>query len=289
MSWDNLNPSVFGASSPSEYRVICTGPKSDTGPIWQTSQTISVGQNIHTLLKDLLDAADSLQLNSPFWKDSVIPYFIRGALTNMISWLVPEYELYVCKEMRDRIIDWLESRSIYKKGDDPKKIQSMLKMNGIEYEMYQIYGWHVWAGIFLSGSEEKYAKALDPWWEQRWDDPSLKDHKNLITVYTEYTNLKLSERGLSVQAISTIIAGVLPFAYLLAPILAKYGIIKTIPATVTFINLWLFGSGGAATAVNTLEGVDETSAIYNQQDGRKNRYDRSWFIKFIQGISNTND
>ncbi|MBE0698690.1 MAG: hypothetical protein IH586_17365, partial [Anaerolineaceae bacterium] len=165
MSWDNLNPSVFGASSPSEYRVICTGPKSDTGPIWQTSLTINVGQNINTLLSDLLGAADNLQLNNPYWKDSVIPYFIRGALTNIISWFVPEYQLYVCKEMRERIIDWLVSRSNYLKGDDPKKVQSMIKMNGIEYELYQIYAWHVWAGIFLSGSEDKHAKALDPWWE----------------------------------------------------------------------------------------------------------------------------
>ena len=288
MRWDNFTPSVFGASSPSEYRVICTGPESDTGAIWQTSQTINLGQNINTLLSDLLCSADSLQLNSPYWKESVVPYFIRGPLTNIISWFVPEYELYVCKEMRERIIEWLVSRSIYKKGDDPKKIQSMFKMNGIEYELYQIYAWHVWAGIFLSGSDDKHAKALDPWWEQRWDDPSLKNHENLITVYSEL-NLKLSERGLSVRAISTIIAGVLPFAYLLAPILAKFGIIKSIPAIVQFINIWLFGSGGAATAVNALEGVDETSAIYNQQDRRKNRYDRSWFTNFIQSLSNTDD
>lgn len=296
MRWDNLTPSVFGASSPSEYRVICTGPESDTGPIWQASQTINVGQNINTLLSDLLSSADSpdLKLNNPYWKgwkDSAIPYFIRGPITNFFSWTVPEYKLYVCKEMRDRIIDWLQKRSLYIKGDDPKKIESMFKMNGIDYEIYEILYWHTWAGIFLSGSDAKKAKALDPWWEQRWDDPSLKDHENLITVYTEYTNLKLSERGLSLRAFATITAGLIPLAALFVGIFAQFGVTLAIPAIITSMNTWLFGAGGVVTAVNALEtvGGDETSAIYNQHDRRKKKYDVSWFVYFIQSLSNTND
>jgi hypothetical protein len=292
--WDNLNSSTFGGSSPSEFRVICNGPLSDTGtPIWQTSQTINVERNISTLLSELLIDADSLKLNNPYWKGLIgtFPYTIRGAITNIFSNIYSELEPYVCKQMSLRIINWLLNRSLYHKGDDPKKIQSMVKMNGIEYEQYEIPWWHVWAGIFPSGLTIKNAKALDPWWEQRWDYDSLRNHENLITVYTEL-NTKLSERGLSVATISTIAAGVLAIAYFIAPFLAAVagalGTKLAIPVIVRYIQAWFAASGGFQWYSNLMEGVDKTSAI-NNEDGTKKNYQTNWFMSFIESLRNSNN
>jgi len=288
--WDNLNSSSFGGSSPSEFRVICNGPLSDTGsPIWQTSQTINVERNISTLLSDLLIDADSLKLNNPYWKGlyDACPYTMRGAITNIASNLVTGLEPYVCKQMSQRIISWLLNRSLYQKGDDPKKIQSIIKMNGIEYEQYEIPHWHVWAGIFPSGLKKENGKALDPWWEQRWDNDSLRNHENLITVYTEL-NMKLSERGLSVATISAIIAGVLAVAYVATALAAAVGLKVAVAAVVKYITVWLYGSGGVAVYVNAGEGVDKTSAI-NNEDGTKKNYQPSWFMSFIESLRNSNN
>lgn len=286
--WDNLNSSTFGGSSPSEFRVICNGPLSDTGsPIWQTSQTINVERNISTLLSDLLIDADSLKLNNPYWKGlyDACPYTMRGAITNIASNLVTGLEPYVCKQMSQRIISWLLNRSLYQKGDDPKKIQSIIKMNGIEYEQYEIPHWHVWAGIFPSGLKKENGKALDPWWEQRWDNDSLRNHENLITVYTEL-NMKLSERGLSVTTISAIIAGVLAVAYVATALAAAVGLKVAVAAVVKYITVWLYGSGGVAVYINAGEGVDKTSAI-NNEDGTKKNYQPSWFMNFIESLRNS--
>ncbi len=288
--WENLNSSTFGASSPSEFRVTCIGPLSDSGsPIWQASQTINVERNISTLLSDLLRDADSLNLNNPFWKGlmDACPYTMRGAITNFSSIFVTALEPYVCKQLRARIINWLLSRSLYLKGDDPTKIQSMIKMNGIEYEQYEIAGWHVWAGIFPSGLTIKDAKALDPWWEQRWNDDSLRNHENLITVYTEL-NTKLSERGLSVATISAIIAGVLAVAYVVVALAAALGVKVAVVAVVNYITKWLAGTGGGAAYINMKEGVDKTSAI-NNEDGTKKNYQINWFMNFIQSLRNSDN
>ena len=288
--WDNLKTSTFGTSSPSEFRVICNGPLSDTGsPIWQTSQTINVEMNISTLLSDLLRDADSLKLNNPYWKGLIdtCPYTLRGAITNIFSNLATVLKPYVCKQMSERIIAWLLNRSIYSKGDDLKKIQSMVQMNGIEYEQYEIPYWHVWAGIFPSGLTVKNAKALDPWWEQRWDNDSLRDHENLITVYSEL-NMKLSERGLSVTTISTIAAGCVAIAYFSLPVLAACGINLGVPVLLKVITTWLYGTSGVAVAVNAAEGVDKTAAI-NNEDGTKKNYEPNWFINFIESLRNSDD
>jgi hypothetical protein len=210
---------------------------------------------------------------------------MRGAITNIASNLVTGLEPYVCKQMSQRIISWLLNRSLYQKGDDPKKIQSIIKMNGIEYEQYEIPHWHVWAGIFPSGLKKENGKALDPWWEQRWDNDSLRNHENLITVYTEL-NMKLSERGLSVTTISAIIAGVLAVAYVATALAAAVGLKVAVAAVVKYITVWLYGSGGVAVYINAGEGVDKTSAI-NNEDGTKKNYQPSWFMNFIESFRNS--
>lgn len=278
LNWDQL------ASVESEYKITCSGPDSDTGPIWQETITINVRENIDNLLGRFFDAADGLKLNNPHWQGRGLgrfPYFIRGALNNILSVLVTDLVPYRCLNIRDRIIAWLIGQSYYRKDDATGQIETMARMNGIEFEQYEITGWHVWAGIFLSGTEPGRAKALDPWWEQRWNDPSLKDHQNLITVYSEL-NWKLSERGLSVRAISAITAGVLALAVLLAPLLAGFGVI--LPAA-GLAKLLIAGIGGAAVAVNAAEGVDPNAAINNPQDGRKKHYEPNWFKNFITSLS----
>jgi hypothetical protein len=76
--------------------------------------------------------------------------------------------------MRSDIIDYLQKRRHYRSEDDLNaRLASMRGMNGIEYEKYYVYGFHVWAGFFLSGASSSDFKALDPWWEQRWVDPSF--------------------------------------------------------------------------------------------------------------------
>jgi hypothetical protein len=288
--WDNLQSSSFGASSPSVFRVTCIGPLSDTGsPIWQASQTINVENNISTLLSDLLRDADSLDLNNPYWTGlyDICPYTMRGAATNFTSNFFSPLKPYTCQNMRDRILEWLKNRCLYLKGDDPKKIQSMVNMNGIEYEHLEIPWWHYWANIFPSGLTIKDAKALDPWWEQCWDNDSLRDHENLITVYTEM-NMKLSERGLSVVTISKIVYALVAFGYVCTVFLAALGVKVAVLAIVRFIQAWFIGAGGFERYSYITIGVDKTSAI-NSEDGTKKNYENNWFMDFIESLRNSDN
>jgi hypothetical protein len=181
---------------------------------------------------------------------------------------------------------WLTARSFY--GDDPKQIETMMSMNGIEYQYCCFTQLHAWANLFLSGTHHiKAAKALDPWWEQRWTDPSLKDHKNLTTVYSEL-NWKLSQRGLGHRAIAEIQAGVLFFAGIVSVIsmVVPFLVPITIPSAVSLIMATYFGGMPAHAIVAAGATVDHDNY---HPDGRKLLFQPNWFVKFIQALSKSDD
>ena len=279
MNWDNLSSCIF--------KITCTGPESDTGPIWQTSRTINVGQNIHTLLSDFLDSADSLKLNNPYWKDSLCPYHLRGPVWNLIC-RADSSKPYVCHWLRERIMGWLTDRSLYGEGGGVEKIESMMDMNGIEYQYCSFTPFHVWANLFLSGTDQiKAAKALDPWWEQRWVDPSLKNHENLRTVYSELS-WKLSQRGLGLRAVAEIAAGVLFFAGIVSTIsmIAPFLVPLTVPSAVAVITT-TYIVAAPANAIILYGGTVDYDNYH--VDGRKRLFQPAWFMNFIENLSNSSD
>jgi len=279
MSWDNLPSCIF--------RVTCYGPDSDTGPIWQASRTINVGQNINTLLSDLYGAADQLGLNNPYWKDSLCPYHLRGPIWNILC-KFDASKPHVCGWLRNKIREWLDERWFYGEKGDPRQIETLAKMNGIEYQNCAFSPAHVWTNLFLSGTHHiEAAKALDPWWEQRWDDPSLKDHANLITVYSELS-WRLAERGLGLRAIAELTAGVLFFAGILVAISMIVPFVSplTVPSAVAVIKTAL-----KITLVPSLIALYGGTVDYDNYlpDGRKRLYLPEWFMDFIQDVSNSSD
>ena len=279
MSWDNLSSCIF--------KVTCYGPESDTGPIWQTSRTIDVGHNISSLLNDLVDQSGKLDLNNPYWDDSLCPVHLRGPIWNFVC-KGDDFKPYVCKWLREKIMGWLTARSFYGDGDDPKQVETMMSMNGIEYQYCSFTPLHVWANLFLSGTHPiNAAKALDPWWEQRWTDPSLKDHKNLTTVYSEL-NWKLSQRGLAHRAIAEIQAGVLFFAGIVSVIsmIVPFLVPITIPSAVSLIMATYFGGMPAHAIVAAGATIDYDNY---HPDGRKLLFQPNWFVKFIQALSKSDD
>lgn len=279
MSWDNLSSCIF--------KITCYGPESDTGPIWQMTKTIDVGQNINNLLSDLVNESGRLDLNNPYWKDSICPYHMRGVIWNLVCKGDPK-QPYVCHWLREKIMGWLTDRSLYNEHSDPKKIESMMRMNGIEFQYCSFTPLHVWANLFLSGSHQiNDAKALDPWWEQRWTDSSLKDHKNLITVYSEL-NWKLSERGLGLRAIAEVQAGVLFFAGIvsLISILVPFLIPITIPSAVNLIMTTYIGGVPFHAIVLYGGTVDYDNYL---PDGKKRLFYPNWFANFIKDLSKSND
>jgi hypothetical protein len=282
MNWKNLSSCVF--------KVTCYGPKTDTGAI-QASQIINVGDNISNLLSDLVDQSGKLELNNPYWKDSIIPVHMRGPIWN-VACKLSTTEPYVCKVSRNKIMNWLTERSLYnaKDGvkDDPRHIESMMNMNGIEFQFCSFTPFHVWANLFLSGTHEiNDAKALDPWWEQHWTDPALKNHENLITVYSELS-WKLSERGLGLRAVAEIDAGVLFFAGIVAAIsiVAPFLVPVTIPSAVAVITTTYIVSSPVTQIALNGGTVDEDN--YGT-DGTKKRYVPNWFMEFIEKLKNSSD
>jgi hypothetical protein len=279
MSWDNLSSCIF--------KVTCYGPESDTGPIWQASRTIDVGQNISNLLNDLVDQSGQLDLNNPYWIDSLCPVHMRGVIWNIVC-KADSSKPYVCKWLREKIMGWLTARSFYGDGDDPKQVEAMMNMNGIEYQYCSFTPFHAWANLFLSGTHHvNDAKALDPWWEQRWTNPSLKDHKNLITVYSEL-NWKISQRGLGLRAIAEIQTGVLFFAGIVSVIsmIVPFLVPITIPSAVSLIMTTYLAGVPAHVIVSYGGTVDYDNYL---PDGRKRLFQPNWFTKFIQHLSKSND
>ena len=91
---------------------------------------------------------------------------------------------YVCHELRDRIAEWLITRRHYRRGS-LHSMDTVKRMNGIEFDHFTI-GWpHKYEALFLSGMDpEADPHGLDPWWKQNWNDTRLPgagrlDHQQL--------------------------------------------------------------------------------------------------------------
>ena len=279
MSWKNLSACVF--------KVNCYGPESDTGPIWQASQVINVGDNISKLLNDLVDQSSQLDLINPYWKDSIVPYHLRGPIWNALM-LCDSSQPYVCHWLRHKIMEWLIARSLYGESKNPKQIESMMNMNGIEFQYCCFALYHYWANLFLAGTHQiNDAKALDPWWEQRWTDPALKNHENLVTVYSEL-NWKLGERGLALRAIAEVSASVLAIAGIIVAlsIVVPFVAPMTIPSATAAI-VKAFITSGPFDAIALYGGIVDQD--YYVTKGKKQRFLPNWFLEFIQNLSDSSD
>jgi hypothetical protein len=182
LTWSNL--------SGAQFQVTCNGPRDKVGNFVTASDSFDVNTNVLNMLSDLLSDSDiQAKMNNPYFKDSYLPYCLRGPVWNIYQKLDTNRP-YVCHQMRSDIIDYLQKRRNYRsEGDLAERLASMRGMNGIEYEKYYVWSVHVWAGFFLSGSSSGDYKALDPWWDQRWDDPSFNKPENLMTTYGEAWNL----------------------------------------------------------------------------------------------------
>jgi hypothetical protein len=185
LTWENL--------SRAQFQVTCEGPQGKVGPIVYASETVDVNKNVRDMLKALFeDKVLQDGLNNPYWKDSSLPLFCRGLTWNIFQWFDTERP-YVCHNMRGKILDWLKERRSFHHDeiwtDVELEIRRTSCMNGIEYESYELLLVHVYAGFFLSGNSQTDFKALDPWWEQRWDDPALKSPENLMTMKGEVWNI----------------------------------------------------------------------------------------------------
>ena len=197
LTWSNL--------SGAQFQVICKGPGDKFGNCVTASDSFDVNANVTNMLSDLLSESDiQTKMNNPynFKENDAIPEFLNGPIWNCFNWF-DDKKPYVCGWMQLEIISYLRKRRHYNsEGDLAARLASMRGMNGIEYENYNILAVHAWAGFFLSGNSSKDFKALDPWWEQRWVDPSFNKPENLMTLDDEALNL--TKMAASVGFIATI-------------------------------------------------------------------------------------
>ncbi len=242
------------------------------------SDSFDVNANVLNMLSDLLSDSDiQAKLNNPYFKDSSLPYCLRGPMWNIYQKLNTNRP-YVCHQMRSDIIDYLQKRRNYRSGGSlDERIASMRGMNGIEYEKYYVWSVHVWAGFFLSGSSSGDYKALDPWWEQRWDDPSFKKPENLMTTYREAWNLSKMTAAVGVIVTAAVTA------------LAAVGVAVSAVAMATLIKGLLFGlKVTVALQAAGLTNIGFSSYFdYDplaDEDGSLPLFPKSWLIEFIQRL-----
>ena len=279
LSWKDLPGAAF--------RVTCEAPNGAVGPLWTSSVAIDVNRNISGLLSDLFDASERLQLTNPYFDGSSLPYHWRGALWNIAN-KFDSSKPYVCHWLRTHIMTWIASRRFYK-GGGLAQIELMQRMNGIESEYCAVpfisnstgLFFHVWANLFLAGTDHVGdGKALDPWWEQRWTDPALKNHEALITSYMEL-NTRLSERGLLAITITELTAGVVAAAVALVAISIAVGFPLAIPAATSLLITLLATTGPLYGSI--LWGPRCDVENY-KADGEPAEYEPMWFVKFMEGV-----
>jgi len=177
---------------------------------------------------------------------------------------------------------------LYGESKNPKQIESMMNMNGIEFQYCCFALYHYWANLFLAGTHQiNDAKALDPWWEQRWTDSALKNHENLVTVYSEL-NWKLGERGLALRAIAEVSASVLAIAGIIVAlsIVVPFVAPMTIPSATAAI-VKAFITSGPFDAIALYGGIVDQD--YYVTKGKKQRFLPNWFLEFIQNLSDSSD
>ena len=201
-------------------------------PSEEVSDTLNIRENLSTLLADLLDRADKLKLNNPYYIDgeygyqdlielvSLMPSCVRGPIWNF-GVIVTGAEGqrssakntmkymtdYTCNEFRDRIAEWLITRRHYRRGS-LHSMENVKRMNGIEFDHFTVGGVHQYEALFLSGMQaEEDPRGLDPWWHQSWKNTAYLDPEGLITnnwerTYSAETSAVL---GLSATAICTVL------------------------------------------------------------------------------------
>ena len=196
LNWNKL--------SSARFEVLCEGPQGKVGPVVSLRQTIDINKNVHDLLKDLFhDPKMQTEMNNPYWKTgfSVLPAVCRGQVWNILQ-LGDTNRPYVCHHIRDKINGWMAARRNYqKKQPNPEaQFSRMNGMNGIEFDNYEMVFFHYYSGIFLSGCPQTDCKVLDPWWEQRWEDPALMEPENLMTHKGELWNTAKLATFVSIMA-----------------------------------------------------------------------------------------
>ncbi len=270
LTWSNLSGAQFQAT--------CNGPKGKTGVVATASDSFDVNANVTSMLNDLLsDSEIQAKINNPYFTGSFLPYCLRGPMWNIYQKLDTN-KPYVCHQMRSDIIDFLQKRRHYRsEGDLNARLASMHGMNGIEYEKYYVWSVHVWAGFFLSGSSSLDYKALDPWWEQRWYNPSFNKPENLMTTVGEKVNLYKM----------TSAAGIIGTAAVSA--LAAVGVAVSWVSIVSllkglFLGMQLTGALGVAGMVDSgfSSYFDYDSLAY--ADGSLPQFPNDWLTEFIQRL-----
>jgi hypothetical protein len=139
-------------------------------PFDATYQTINIEQNGARFLEAFAQAAPSLKLNNPVFRERSLgflwPDFLSGPVNNindMISGLTgaQHFAPYTCGQLRDRIWGWtFERRHSY-------DLDTTTSMNGLDFFKYHIAPIHVWFGFNMAGTEDPYF--IDPWWEQSFN------------------------------------------------------------------------------------------------------------------------
>jgi hypothetical protein len=136
---------------------------------------------------------------------------------------------------------------------------------------------HVWAGFFLSGNSSGDYKALDPWWEQRWDDPSFNKPENLMTTYGEAWFLSKMTAAVGVIVTAAVTA------------LAAIGVAVSAVAMATLIKGLLMGlkvtvalQAAGLTNVGFSSYFDYDTLAF--EDGSLPQFPKNWLVEFIQRL-----
>jgi hypothetical protein len=245
LDWSNYKQGLFTVSA------VLTNRAGDreSHPV---EEAVNIGQNVSSLLEELYLKSDMLKLNNPYYMNetlglsdliSLTSYrpMVRGPVWNAcltFSDLVASQDKttsfrfsrdYVCSEIRDRISEWLITRRHYRPGG-LHKLETVQKMNGIEFDHFTIGGVHNYEALFLSGMHpEEDPRGLDPWWKQNWLDQAYLDPDGLITknwqrLYSTETAawLQISLTPLAVLAVWSGGVTVAAALQLLGPVISSY-------------------------------------------------------------------
>ena len=273
LTWENL-PSA-------QFQVTCNGPRDSVGNYLTASDSFDVHANVMNMLSDLLtDSSIQSKMNNPYYvkENYAIPEFLNGPIWNCSKWFSTN-EPYVCHQMRSDIIEYLQKRRHFNSDRDLKSQLALMRgMNGIEYENYYIYSVHVWAGFFLSGDISSNYRALDPWWEQRWVDPSFKNPENLMTINDEAWNLTKTAASVGIVATAAVSA------------LAAVGVVVSLVAMTTLLQGLLLGmtvtaAAQAAGITNVLfSSAFDYGSVADPNDKTLVGFPKGWLVKFIQRL-----
>lgn len=251
MNWNNYHNCNF--------TVRCGVTKADGG-FKGTQVHIDIGHNVNKLLTDFYNQRNrpELRIENPDWrqgagfistvKDWVWPDYLSGPVTNLFSLVSESYYDFVCEQIRNRIVEWIERRryvtSVSNYNEDVHT-----SMNGIDYTHYFIWLFgpvtHTFAGIFLAdvNADPIYdPRFLDPWWVQGWSNPIRRTVNGLYTKARQLT-LQLG----TVAALSLLALVTLKFSAWIQ------GVEKAM-SVATRVKLIIFGGGGAAV-INAIPGV----------------------------------